>query len=434
MLTREDNELVTRVGPGTPMGKLMRRYWMPALLSSELERDGAPVRVRLLGERLIAFRDTEGRIGLIEEFCAHRRVSMYLARNEECGIRCVYHGWKYDVNGRCIDMPTEPAGSTFKDKIRMTAYKTVELGGVVFAWMSEGEAPAPPRFEWTRLRPDQRVVTRTWQECNWLQALEGGIDAAHAAALHTVLDDTSKRAGLGGLWRVPVPQKDEVEMTSWGHAYASSRPMPDGTKWVRVYHYVMPFYTLFPFEFGGNVDVLQPIINGHIFVPMDDENTMVFNWIGKYGDEPMGDEQRSILEWSRGRAPGEVSEGPAFRKKRNQDVDWLIDRSVQKSETYSGIDGINNQDHAVQESMGPIVDRSRENLGTTDAAVIATRRLLLRVLKTNDADPPGVQPTYYNVRAIERMLPAGAPWQAALKTLYDVPEGMANKMPEKAAV
>ena len=167
---------------------------------------------------------------------------------------------------------------------------------------------------------------------------------------------------------------------------------------------------------------------------MDDENTMVFNWIGQYGDQPLAPDKREVLEWSRGRAPGEVSPGPMFRKKRNQDVDWLIDRNVQKSETFSGIDGINNQDHAVQESMGPIVDRSKENLGTTDAAVIATRRLLLRVLKTNDADPPGVQPTYYNVRAVERMLPAGAQWQAALKHLYDVPDGMANKMPEKAAV
>jgi len=206
----------------------------------------------------------------------------------------------------------------------------------------------------------------------------------------------------------------------------------DGRKWVRVYHYAMPFYTLFPFEFGGNVDVLQPIINGHIFVPMDDENTMVFNWIAQYGDEPLAPDKREILEWSRGRAPGEMSPGPDFRKKRNQDVNWLIDRSVQKGETYSGIEGINNQDHAVQESMGPIVDRSKENLGTTDAAVIATRRMLLRVLKQNDPDPPGVQPTYYNIRAIERMLPMDAKWQTVLKDLYDVPEGAQKRMPEIA--
>ena len=432
MLTREDNELVTRVGPGTPMGTLMRRYWTPALLSSDLERDGAPARVRLLGERLIAFRDTEGRIGLLEEFCAHRRVSMYLGRNEECGLRCVYHGWKYDVNGRCIDMPTEPAGSTFKDRIRMRAYPTVELGGVVFVWMGEGAPPAPPHFEWTRVRPEQRVVTRIWQESNWLQAVEGGIDAAHASALHTLVDETSKRAGLGGLWRVPLPQKDEVELTSWGHTYASSRPMADGRKWVRVYHYVLPYYTFFPFEFGPNADGFQPLINGHIFVPMDDENTMVFNWIGKYGDAVIGEQERAMMELARGRGPGEFTPSPQYRKTRNLDVDWLIDRSVQKRETYSGIDGLNTQDHAVQESMGPIVDRSRENLGTTDAAVIATRRLLLRLLKTNDADPPGVKPTYYNIRAIERMLPLDAKWQTLLKDQYDLPAGAATRVPETA--
>jgi hypothetical protein len=341
----------------------------------------------------------------------------------------VYHGWKFDVSGRCLDMPTEPAGSEFRRQMRVVSYATVELGGVVWAYLGSGEPPLPPRFEWTRLKPEQRVVTRTWQECNWLQALEGGIDAAHAAALHTVLDDKSKRAGLGGLWRVPVPQKDQVEITTWGHVYASLRPMPEDKKWVRVYHYVMPFYTLFPFEFGGNVDTFQPIINGHIFVPMDDENTMVFNWIGKYGDQPFTAKERDVLEWSRGRGPDEVGPGPEFRKSRNRDQDWLIDRRVQKSETFSGIDGINNQDHAVQESMGPIVDRSRENLGTTDAAVIMTRRLLLRAIKEDAADPPGRRPTYYNIRAIERMLPADANWRTVLKDLYDIPEQPRTPVP-----
>lgn len=198
MLSREDNELVTRVGPGTPLGRMMRKYWTPALLSEEIARDGAPVRIRLLGERLVAFRDTDGRVGVFEEYCPHRRVSLFLGRNEERGLRCVYHGWKFDVAGRCVDMPTEPPGSEFQRKMRAVAYPTVEHGGVVWAYLGSGEPPAPPRFEWTRLRPEQRVVTRTWQECNWLQALEGGIDAAHAAALHTVIDEASKRA-VGGV-------------------------------------------------------------------------------------------------------------------------------------------------------------------------------------------------------------------------------------------
>ena len=419
MLSREDNDLVTRVGKEAPLGRLMRRYWLPALLAREIaEPDGAPVRVRLLGEPLVAFRDSAGRIGLVDEFCAHRRVSLFLGRNEESGLRCVYHGWKYDVGGRCVDMPTEPPETDFRSRIRLAAYPTVELGGVVWAYLGEGEPPAPPCFEWTGLREDQRVVTRTWQECNWLQALEGGIDSAHASALHTTLTPDTDRAGLSGLWTVPAPVRDEVEVTDYGHAYASIRPMPGEKKWVKVYHWVMPCHTFFPFELGGDGETLQPIVNGHIFVPMDDENTMVYNWIGKYGAEPLGDGEREILEWSRGRAPGEVGDG--YRKLRNRDVDWLIDRAVQKTETYSGIEGINNQDHAVQESMGPIVDRTRENLGTTDAAVIATRRILLARLRNQapNEDPPGVAPTYYGVRAIERVVDAEVDWRTELKHLY----------------
>ncbi|MCY4547673.1 MAG: Rieske 2Fe-2S domain-containing protein [Defluviicoccus sp.] len=422
MLSREDNALVTRVGPETPLGRLMRRYWLPALLAREIaEPDGPPVRVRLLGEPLIAFRDSAGKIGLLEEFCAHRRVSLFLGRNEESGLRCIYHGWKYDVDGRCVDMPTEPPESDFRSRIRLAAYPTLELGGVVWAYLGEGAPPALPRFEWTGLRDDQRVVTRTWQECNWLQALEGGIDSMHASTLHTTLTPDTGRAGLSGLWTVPVPLSDEVEVTDYGHAYASIRPMPGGRKWVKVYHYVMPCHTFFPFELGGDGETLQPIVNGHMFVPMDDENTMVYNWIGKYGDDALTGSEREILEWSRGRAPGEVDD--RHRKRRNRDVDWLIDRAVQKSETYSGIDGINNQDHAVQESMGPIVDRSKETLGTTDAAVIATRRILLARLTraAPGEDPPGVAPTYYRLRAIERVVDAGVDWRTELRDLYDRP-------------
>ncbi len=416
MLSHEDNEKLTRVGSGTPMGALMRRYWTPALLSSEIaEPDGAPVRIRLLGESLVAFRDTAGRVGVLDEFCAHRRASLFLGRNEEGGLRCVYHGWKYDVTGRCVELPTEPADSDFKDTIQLTAYPTVEHGGVVWAYLGTGDAPPPPRFEWTGLGPDQRVVTRTWQECNWLQALEGGIDSAHASALHVVLDPASGRAGLWGLWAEPAVLKDEVEATDYGHVYASMRPLDEARHWVKLYHYVMPFHTFFPFELGGDGETLQPIVNGHMFVPMDDENTMVYNWIGKRGADALEPDERERLEWSRGRAPGEIGEG--FRKTRNRDVDWLVDRDVQRTATFSGIDGINNQDHAVQESMGPIVDRTREHLGTTDAAVIATRRILLGTLRRDggNSEPPGIGPSYYEVRAIERIVARDVSWRTVLK-------------------
>jgi nitrite reductase/ring-hydroxylating ferredoxin subunit len=403
----------------------MRRYWIPAALSSELsEPDGPPIRLKLLGEQLVAFRDTRGRVGLLNEFCAHRGTSLFLGRNEECGLRCVYHGWKYDVEGNCVDMPTEPAESNFKSKIHLKAYPTVELGGVVWAYLGPRDGtPPPPNFEWTRLSPAHKVVTRTLEECNWLQALEGGIDSMHASTLHTVLTPHTTRAGLRGIWTKPTALKDEVELTDYGHVYASIRPMEDDTLWVRVYHYVMPFHTFFPYELGEDGKDYKPVINGHIFVPLDDENTMVYNWIGKFGEEPLADAERDALEQSRGRGPGEITLD--FRKVRNKRNNWLIDRQVQKTETYSGIEGINTQDHAVQESMGPIVDRTQEHLGGTDVAAIATRRLLLRAVRTVEAggDPPGVGPTYYTVRAIERIVSKGTRWQEALRDLFN-PSGV----------
>ena len=184
MISYEQNQYLCQTDAGTPMGDLFRRFWAPFLLSNELPApDCDPVRVRLMGEDLIAFRDTEGRIGLMDQFCAHRGVSLWFGRNEEGGIRCPYHGWKYDVTGRCVDMPTETPDTDFKSRIHLSAYPTIELGDVVWTYLGTGEPPPPPHFEWTSLRPDQRIVTRTWQECNWLQALEGGIDSMHASVL-----------------------------------------------------------------------------------------------------------------------------------------------------------------------------------------------------------------------------------------------------------
>src|SRR3984893_2771589 len=176
MLTREENELVTRVGPGTPMGDVLRRYWIPALMSRELpEADCPPVRVKLLGEKLVAFRDSQGRIGLVDEFCPHRRASLWFGRNEESGLRCIYHGWKFDVEGKCLEQMNEP--EPFCHKVRLTAYPTTEIGGGVWAYMGpRDKMPAPPAFEWTQVPETHRHVSKVWEECNWLQALEGGID------------------------------------------------------------------------------------------------------------------------------------------------------------------------------------------------------------------------------------------------------------------
>ena len=413
MLSVAENELVTRTGPGTPMGEVMRRYWMPALLSWELpEPDCPPVKVKLLGEWLVAFRDTQGQVGLLDELCAHRCASLYLGRNEESGLRCVFHGWKYDVHGNCVDMPNEPAGTVFKGQIRQKAYPTVEMGGVIWAYMGPADKQPPaPRFEWTQVSEQHRHVTKTWEECNWLQGLEGGIDSVHSSFLHRSLTGARNTAGLAGLRARSISAKLELDVTDYGFLYASIRPLGDDGDYVRSYHYVMPFTQVRAAQGDGTVQ-REERIHGHMWVPMDDENHMVFNWFYSFGEKPF--EER---EW-RARQPiylgGEQAAG--FRKARNRDNEWLLDREKQRTQSYTGIEGINTQDHAVQESMGPIVDRSREHLGTTDKAVMAARRLLIQAAHAveDGGDPPGTGASYYNVRAIERVLPQGSDWRAAL--------------------
>ena len=195
MLAYDDNHLLTRTGPGTPMGLTLRRYWIPALLASELpEPDGAPVRVRLLGEDLIAFRDTLGRVALLDEYCPHRRASLFFGRNEDCGLRCVYHGWKFDVDGQCVDMMNEPPEREFAHKIRTTAYPLVELGGVLWAYLGPPALRPPlPAFAWTQAPATHRYASKVVQDCNWVQALEGGIDTSHVPILHrTIAQDSSR--------------------------------------------------------------------------------------------------------------------------------------------------------------------------------------------------------------------------------------------------
>jgi phthalate 4,5-dioxygenase len=411
MLTKEENERLTRVGAGTPMGETLRRYWLPALLSWELpEPDGAPVRVRLLGEDLVAFRTTDGRIGLLDEFCPHRRASLWLGRNEENGLRCVYHGWKYDLAGRCVDQMNEPR--QFCDKIRVTAYPTCEAGGIVWAYMGPGEKRPPrPDFAWMRVPETHREVSKVVQACNWLQALEGGIDTSHFTIMHRALRKNSRQPGIeidspGVRGGAPTL---EVDVTDYGYAYFGIRPMGDGTNYVRGYHFVMPFTQLRPPGPGKNQT------HGHYWVPIDDDTCMVWNFYGSYDEEPLTD--RSAESGNGYGTHVDVANG--FRPIRNRANDWMIDRRMQKTETFTGIDGINQQDRAVQESMGRIVDRTREHLGPADRAVVATRRLLLEAVETvrHGGDPRGTGTSYYELCAAEAELRADADWRGVLRPL-----------------
>jgi phenylpropionate dioxygenase-like ring-hydroxylating dioxygenase large terminal subunit len=415
MLARDDNERVTRVGPGAPMGATMRRYWLPALLAWELpEPDCPPVRVKLLGEELVAFRDSRGRIGLLDERCPHRQASLFLGRNEECGLRCVYHGWKFDVDGRCVDMMNEPPELAFAAKIRTGAYPTVEAGGVIWAYLGPAaQRPPLPHFAWTQAPPSHRHVSKVIQESNWLQGLEGGIDTSHAPILHRVLATDSPRPGFDPtdpFVRGGAPTL-ELDVTDYGYRYAGLRPLASGDLHVRAYHFILPFHQIRPDRTGSGGRGFSGAA-GHMWVPMDDETMMVYNWEHSTTG-PLTDEDR--LERRLGNGPLDVDQR-TFRSKRNRENNYLLDRRVQKTESFTGIDGINAQDRAVQESMGRIVDRSREHLGPADRAVIQARRLLLQATRTVEAGgtPPGVEATYYALHPAEAVVPKDTNWRSLL--------------------
>jgi phthalate 4,5-dioxygenase len=405
MLSRQDNELITRVGPGTPMGNVMRRYWMPAALASELpEPDCPPIRVRLLGENLVAFRDTNGQPGLIQENCPHRGASLYFGRNEECGLRCVYHGWKFDTTGQCLDMPNEPAESDFRTKVKAVAYPCVEKAGVVWAYMGPDEKrPPEPNLEWMRAPAGHSWVSKTYEECNYLQAMEGGLDTSHSSFLHRYFDAQSM---ANPRVRSTAPRL-EVLNTAYGYMYASIRPLPEEQRnFVRVYHYVMPFYQL---RAGGLATGVGDI-DGHIWVPIDDVTCSTYNFHCNKS-EPISFEEFDGMEHRFGRGREDFIPG-TFRLKANKRNDYFLDREKQRTVNYTGIDGVNTQDFAVQESMGPIYDRTQERLGSADTAIIQMRRLLIQAAHDveNGLDPLASRGEGSDVRPAQMLLPQDAKW------------------------
>jgi phthalate 4,5-dioxygenase len=421
MLTPQDNDRLTRVGPGTPGGNLFRRYWLPAGLSEELpEADGAPIRTRILGEDLVAFRDTAGVAAIVDAYCPHRRAPMFFGRNEECGLRCVYHGWKFDRNGDCVDMPSEPPDSLFKTKVKIAAYPTHEAGGLIWVYMGPRETmPAPPDYEFMRAPATHRFMGKHVQDCNYLQALEGALDSSHATILHNM--DVGKLQWLADYDRT-VPRMS-VNPTDYGYMYSGIRHV-NGKQWVRAYQYVMPatqFRGRVEGLLGGNVRYIGeeqvPTINGHVWTPIDDHTTASYNFMYSYSpSQPLSMAGVMDQEVKDGRGP--ENQFPDYRLKRNLGNDYLIDRDLQRTKTFSGIDGVNTQDIALQEGMGPIVDRSLEHLGTTDRAIIVMRQLMLEAVTAVERGemPRGSDPaSYRNVRALDHMIPEGLEWQEALR-------------------
>ncbi len=400
MTVVNDAAELTQTGATTVMGELMRQYWIPAALSSEITRDGPPLRLMLLGEKLIAFRDSAGRVGVMDHRCPHRCASLFLGRNEANGIRCVYHGWKFDVEGKCVDMPSVPAHQDFKHKVKARAYRTAERAGLVWVYMGPLAAPPPmPELE-ILLVPDVEIgVMCIQRSCNYLQALEGDIDTSHFGFLHAghidpddVPDDHPIRHAV----TIRAPEY-YVADAPWGTQYAAYRPAgTNRTNW-RFANFLFPFWTQQPQgEFAGHV-------HARAWVPLDDTHTMFYFLWWKRSASTAARPRPPLKD---GRPIGGDGPAPEFlpnttdwlgrwRLAANESNDWLIDRGAQHDNLiYSGVQSIHLQDQAVTESMGAISDHGFEHLAPSDRMITRTRRRLLmaaRALRDNGTSPPGIE-------------------------------------------
>jgi phthalate 4,5-dioxygenase oxygenase subunit len=404
MLKREISELLTQTGPGTPMGNLFRQYWMPALLAEELPKHDCPqVRVKLLSERLIAFRDSEGRYGLMDEFCAHRGASLWFARNEEGGLRCAYHGWKYDVTGQAVEVPSEPENSNFCAHVKLRSYPLIKIGDVLWTHMGNPTNPPPlPEFEFARVAPEQNYTSKRWQESNWLQAFEGGIDSSHVSWLHSggLKNDPLFRGAKGNEYNLADFRPSfEVVDSDGGLFVGARRNAEEDSYYWRITPWVLPNFTLVPPR-GDHP------VHGHFWVPIDDENC----WAYSFDYHPTRALTTAEVEAMKaGHGVHSDNIPGTYRPRANKDNDYLMDRVAQRSgEFFSGIRGIAIQDSSLQESMGPVVDRSKERLVSSDAGIMKARQKLRKAavaLQENGTVPAGVDPVHHRVRSAAVVLP-----------------------------
>ena len=415
MLNAQENDLLCRVEGDAPMGSLMRRHWMPACLSEEVaEPDGAPVRARLFGEDLVVFRDTRGRLGILDEHCPHRRASLALGRNEDCGLRCLYHGWKMDVEGNVVEVPSEPAQSTLKSKVKHKTYPSHEAGG--FVWVYMGPPAEMPAFEAPAFAPtpDARVsIVKVQVDCNWAQILEGAIDSAHSSSLHSTDMPPAKVDGAKATAKTwPRPSTDKaprlaLQKTSFGFRYAAiRRPITNSAThdYVRISLFVAPSTVLIP---PNNLYNLA-----NVNVPMDDTHTMFYfiAW-GVAEGVPSPGEWREFC----GATPG-VDLDRNWRKQRNRDNNYLQDRAAMKGGDFTGIRGIPMQDMSMWETMGPIADRSRERLGASDLAIVEFRRIMVDAARTVSGGGAALgtrdrKIAFAKLRSFEGIVPKATDWQ-----------------------
>lgn len=409
MISAAENELLTRTGAGTPMGDYFRRFWLPALLSEEVaEPDCPPVRVRMMGEDLIAFRDTGGRVGLVGTYCPHRQADLFYGRTEDHGLRCIYHGWKYDVDGHCAEMPSEPEGERLKSKVHITAYPCREYAGIVWAYLGPKDLAVEfPWLEFNHLSKEHIYIRKSLLECNYLQNVEGQFDSTHIGFLHSFLGKRGAAPSVGGVSLKDSPAartvlgvlpKMEVQDTDYGFMLAATRPGTDGKAYVRVTQWMLPVHTMVANPPGET-------LLWDAWVPMDDEHTWVYRveynpWRPITQEEIHEFDNAGLLNLSVQNIPG------TYLPLRNRQNNYLIDRALQKTSSYTGIKGNNAQDAAVMENQGPtrIYDRTRnEFLGSGDVGIVAARRKLLKVareLQQGKEPLPAFKGDLYRVRPI----------------------------------
>lgn len=427
MLSAADNELLVRTGAGTPMGEYFRRFWLPVALSRELpEPDGAPIRVKVMGEELVAFRDTNGRVGLLEQWCAHRGSNLFFGRNEECGLRCVHHGWKYDVEGKCVDMPNVDPDAGMRGKISIKAYPTREYGEMVWAYFGPREVmPELPQLEHGLLPASHRYVTKRLQQCNWAQSMDGTVDTAHFSFLHMPAPQSKSNANatvaadenrMRWLRNDPRPRftivDHEVGFVVGGARHADGKDL-----YWRITQFMLPSHSITPSSMPGES------YYGYTWVPVDDTSVWIYVYAW-HPDQPIPAGERARYEKG---GYGQFAElGPGYLPLRNRSNDYLIDRQAQKTVSFTGIRGVSEQDMMAQESQGLIADRTREHLTATDIGVVHFRRMMLKEAKAllNGREPAAAQhPAAYRLRSGGAVLPDGLSFDEVMKQRFGSPTG-----------
>ena len=435
MLTETDNILLTRTGQKTPMGDLFRRFWQPVLLSAQLpERDGPPVRLTVLGEDLRAFRTTDGSIGLVSPRCPHRGADLFFGRNEEGGIRCAYHGWKFNINGRCLALPTMepgPARDRTEQNVHLLAYPTREQGGFVWAYLGPHEhIPPLPELEFTTLPSTHIFVSKKLQQCNWAQACEGGLDTAHFSFLHMAISDTEEVTA-----RLLTKVSSNTDTVRWmrndgaprftildhpaGLVLGAVRHGEPGENYWRISQFLMPNHGLTPNAFPGEN------YHGQCWVPIDDMSCWIYNYTWN-PDRPLTEAEHDRFSAGSGIHARVDADYIPIRRREN---DYLIDRAKQKTESYTGIEGVSEQDACIQDSQGLIADRSTEHLGPTDMGIVRFRRLILdsaRALVRGEPPSALAHPDAYRVRGGGAIAPIDSQLDTVMRTRFGHEHGLAE--------